>query len=35
MHGFASLHYGLPHFPWPKPDYMLSTMIDRIALIHD
>jgi AcrR family transcriptional regulator len=35
MHGFAMLYDGLPHFPWPKPDYMLATMIDRIALIHD
>jgi AcrR family transcriptional regulator len=35
LHGFAMLYDGLPHFPWPKPDYMLATMIDRIALIHD
>lgn len=33
MHGFATLRASTPGFPWPDPDGLLDSLIDRLAFI--
>lgn len=33
MHGYSTLHNGMPHFPWPAPDAFVDALVDQLARV--